>query len=132
MAHMIGLMRLGRDVEVRYTQSGDAVANLSLAFDYGKKGDDGKRPTTWIEAALWGKRADALAPHLLKGTLVSVVLGDPHIETYEGKNGTGYKIKANVIELEFAGGGKDRGEQPTQKESRPAHKSGDTEDDVPF
>lgn len=46
-----GLARIGRDVEVRYTAGGDAVASLSLAFTYVRKGEDGKRLqvvlTTW-------------------------------------------------------------------------------------
>ena len=40
-----GLARIGKDAEVRYTPGGTAVANVSLAFTFGKKGDDGKRPT---------------------------------------------------------------------------------------
>ena len=56
-----GLARIGRDVELRTTQSGETVAGLSLAFSFGKKGADGKRPTQWVDASLWGKRAEALA-----------------------------------------------------------------------
>jgi hypothetical protein len=37
--------RLGRDAELRYTPNGDAVCNLALACEYGRKGQDGKRPT---------------------------------------------------------------------------------------
>ena len=59
-----GLARLGRDAELRTTQTGESVARLSLAFSYGKKGADGKRPTEWVEGSLWGQRAQALAPHL--------------------------------------------------------------------
>jgi single-strand DNA-binding protein len=40
------------------------VANVSLAFTYGKKGDDGKRPTQWVDASLWGQRAESLAPYI--------------------------------------------------------------------
>lgn len=105
---LTGLARIGRDVELRYVPSGEAVANISLAFNYGKKGDDGNKPTQWIEASLWGKRAEVLAQYLLKGQQVDVVLGDPHIETYQGKNGEGHKLAAKVIEIELAGG---RGEQ---------------------
>ena len=37
-----GLARIGRDAEIRHTAGGDAVASLSLAFTYGRKGEDGK------------------------------------------------------------------------------------------
>ena len=42
---LTGLARIGKDAELRYTASNEPVANLSLAFNYGRKGDDGKRPT---------------------------------------------------------------------------------------
>lgn len=100
-----GLARLGRDAEIRTTSNGEQVATLALAFSYGRKGSDGKRPTQWVDAALWGKRAEALAPYLLKGGLVSVSLEDVHVETFEGKNGPGHKLAARVVDVELAGGG---------------------------
>ena len=102
---LTGLARIGKDAELRYTASNEPVANLSLAFNYGRKGDDGKRPTQWIEASMWGKRAESLAPHLLKGKQVDVVLEEPHIETFEGRNGTGYKLVGRVLSIEFASDG---------------------------
>lgn len=100
-----GLARLGRDCEIRYTPDGTAVANLSLAFSYGKKDADGKRPTQWVDGAVFGKRAEALAPYLLKGGLVSVTLEDTHIETFKGRDGTpGTKLSARVIAIDLAGG----------------------------
>ena len=102
---LTGLARIGKDAELRYTASNEPVANLSLAFNYGRKGDDGKRPTQWIEASMWGKRAESLAPHLLKGKQVDVVLEEPHIETFEGRNGTGHKLVGRVLSIEFASDG---------------------------
>ena len=100
-----GLARLGRDAEIRTTSQGESVATLALAFSYGRKGSDGKRPTQWVDAALWGKRAEALAPYLLKGGLVSVSLEDVHIETFTSQKGDGHKLAGRVIDVELAGGG---------------------------
>lgn len=101
--HIIGLARLGKDAEIRFTNEGKAVANIALAFNYGKKDQDGKRPTQWVDAALFGDRAEKLAPYLLKGTLVDVHLADPHIETYTTRDGaSGSKMVAMVNHLEFA------------------------------
>lgn len=97
-----GLARIGRDVEVRHTAQGEAVASLALAFNYRNKGE---KCTQWIEASLWGKRAEALAPYLLKGGLISVTVDDVHVESYEGKNGTGTKLVGRVSDVELAGGG---------------------------
>ena len=138
-----GLARIGNDVEIRHTSGDDAVCNISLAFNYGKKGDDNKRPTQWIEASLWGKRAEALAQYLTKGTAVDVVLSEPHIETYQGKNGEGHKLVGRVVEIELAGGG-GREQSGESQQSRPAPAQrpaasgnanggfNDFSDDIPF
>ena len=112
---LTALARLGKDPELRYLASGDPVMNLALAINYGKK-VDGKRPTQWIDAALFGKRAESLAPYLSKGSLVFVVIDEPHIETYQGKNGPGAKLVGRVSSIEFAGGN-ERGESGESGES---------------
>ena len=140
---LTGLARIGKDAELRYTASNEPVANLSLAVNYGRKGDDGKRPTQWIEASMWGKRAESLAPHLLKGKQVDVVLEEPHIETFEGRNGTGHKLVGRVLSIEFASDGQRQdGQQqsapapqrqaPAPRPQQPAGGFGDFDDDIPF
>lgn len=110
---MIGLARLGRDAEIRYTHDGEPVASLSLAFEHGRRGTDGKRPTQWVDATLWGKRAESLAPYLLKGGAVVVTLDDPHIEEFQKRDGsTGTKLVGKVTALELAG-------KPAQAEEAP-------------
>jgi len=139
---LIGLARIGRDAEVRYTPAGKAVANISLAFNYGAR-VDGQQPTQWIDAALFGDRAEKLASYLTKGTLLCVTLDNPHVETYQKKDGTtGSKLVAFVAALEFAGGSKEREEQTPMSQRAPAPASKpaaqlpggvqDMTDDVPF
>lgn len=147
MAQIIGVFRIGRDAEVRYTQGNNAVASLSLAFNYGQKGQDGNKPSQWIDASLWGKRAEAMAPYLKKGGLIYCVISDPHIESYQGKNGEGHKLVGTVSEIEFAGGRGAGGESSQNSAgSRPASIGGggsapakkpapsfdDLDDDIPF
>ena len=137
---LTGLARLGRDASLRYTGNGDPVLEMALAFNYGQKDQaTGKRPSQWIEASLWGKRAEALAPHLTKGAAIDVVLTEPHIETWTKKDQTtGFKLVAKVSELEFAGGGsgerKPASEAPAPRPApaaRPAS-GGFVDDDIPF
>jgi single-strand DNA-binding protein len=139
----IGLARLGRDAEVRYTPGGDAVANLSLAVNYGKKGQDGNYPTQWIDASLWGKQAEALAQYLTKGSVHCFTLSDVHLETYQGKNGEGVKLVARVDGVELgprAAGGPDSAPPARQPASAPAGRPqpkpapnfSDMDDDIPF
>jgi single-strand DNA-binding protein len=117
MAQISGVFRLGRDAELRRTPSGDPVANIALAFNYGRKDDSGKRPVQWIEASIWGQRAESLSPYLLKGDAIYAVLSDPHIETYQksGGGGEGFKLVARVLDVELIGG--QREQQPSQQQA---------------
>ena len=135
---LIGLGRLGRDAELRYTTTGRQVASLSLAYNYGRKDD---HQSQWIEASLWGDQAERLAPYLLKGTLVHVILRDVHIETYEGRNGSGAKLVGTVMDIEFAGGKRAEDGQrpvpaqrpaPAQKPQRQASAYDEDDDSIPF
>ena len=104
MPQLTDIGRIGRDTEVRFTPGGDAVANLAIACEYGRKGQDGKRPTQWVDATLWGKQAEAMAPYLVKGQQVHFTIDDAHIETYKKSDGTdGVKLTGKVIIIKFAG-----------------------------
>jgi single-strand DNA-binding protein len=106
---MVGVARIGNEPVARYTPDGKAVMDISLAFDYGRKGSDGRRPTQWINAAMWGDRVEKLQPYLSKGSQVFVTLSEPHIETYDKKDGSGqgFSLRARITELEFVGGRRD-------------------------
>ena len=69
VAHMTIVTRLGRDPELRTTSSGKTMCTLSLPTETGW-GDNKK--TTWWKATVWGKRAEAAAKHLKKGSWVCV------------------------------------------------------------
>lgn len=134
---LTGIARLGSDTTVRYTPKGDAVANLSLAFNYGQKGTDGKTPTQWVDASLWGKRAESLAQYLTKGTQVNVVLDAPHIETFTKRDGgEGSKLVARVVDVEFAGGRANAEhaavQAPAPSASTATANINDMADDIPF
>jgi single-strand DNA-binding protein len=104
MPQLTDIGRIGRDAELRYTPNGDAVINLALACDYGRKGEDGNRPTQWVDATLWGKQAEAMAPYLIKGQQVYFTMDDAHIETYaKTGGGEGFKLTGKIIVIKFAG-----------------------------
>jgi single-strand DNA-binding protein len=127
MMLMTGLARLGNDPEVRYTPDGKPVMDMSLAFNYGRK-VDGKQPSQWISATMWGDRCEKLRPYLTKGQLVFVSMTEPHIEEYKRKDGTtGVSLRARVGELEFAG-------SRPQEQAAPDKGRGfdDMADDIPF
>lgn len=66
--------RLGRDPELRYTQSGSAVANLNLATDESYTDRDGNKieRTEWHRVIVFQRQAENCAHYLAKGSLVYV------------------------------------------------------------
>lgn len=122
---MIGLARLGADVQVRTLPDGTPIINLPLAFNYGKKDAAGKRKSVWIDASMAGERVVKLAPYLVKGQQLLVHLADPHIENYTARDQTtGTKLVAYVDHLEFAGDAPQQAapapaeRQPTREEAQ--------------
>ena len=130
------VFRIGNEPAIRFTPGGDAVLNLSLAYSYGRKGDDGKRPTQWVDASLWGKQAEVLQQYLIKGKQIGATLDDVHIEVFQGKNGEGHKLVARIANIELIGG--QQSDQTEQKQAaRPAQTHQpqgveDMDDDIPF
>ena len=61
--------RLGRDPEIRYTPSGKAVCNFSIATD---EGFGEKKRTEWHNIVLWEKTAEVASKYLSKGSLVYI------------------------------------------------------------
>jgi single-strand DNA-binding protein len=134
---LTGVGRLGRDAELRYIPSGTAVCNLALAFNYGQKQEDGNRSSQWVECALWGRQAEALAQYLKKGNQVSVTAREPHIETFTRHDGTqGTKLVATVVDIELISGQR-AADAPQTASTAPANKPADNfdapfDDDIPF
>jgi single-strand DNA-binding protein len=68
--------RLGQDPEMRYTPTGQAVTQLSVATERSKKDDKGEwikdGDTEWFRVAVWGKLAESVAEQLRKGDIVHV------------------------------------------------------------
>jgi single-strand DNA-binding protein len=128
----IGLARIGNEPVVNFTKENKPVLNLSLAYNYGRKGSDGKYPTQWIEAAMFGERVEKLAPYLHKGSLIMAQLEDLHVETYTKKDGTqGISLKARIQDFQFAGGRT----EVVEPKAPPVQKGGsiaDMDDDIPF
>lgn len=142
--------RVGRDVTLRYTPSGTAVAEIALAYEYGRKDQQtGKRPTQWIEVTMWGKTAEALSQYLTKGKQVFIEAKGVHIQTYDKNDGTqGFKLAADFVGIKFAYDGQQQSQAPAQQQQyqpaqqqRPAQQQSqqaappdynEFDDDIPF
>jgi single-strand DNA-binding protein len=129
---------LGRDPELRYTQSGQPVANFTVATNENWTGRDGKREerTEWHRVVAWGKTAELCAQYLSKGRTVYL---EGRIQTREWEDKEGQKrqtteIVAQTVQFLGGPGGGQRGAAP-QGPGGPAPQSepppgGD--DDIPF
>jgi single-strand DNA-binding protein len=136
---------LGRDPELRYTPSGQPVANFTLATtdNYTSKAGDREERTEWHRIVAWGKTAELCAQYLSKGRSVYI---EGRLQTREWENKEGQKqrtteVVANTVQFlgppkgaAGAGGG--------GRPSRPAGEGGEAgydapsapppDDDIPF
>lgn len=92
------LVRIGRDAELRFTPNEKAVIGLACVYDIGW--GDNKKPQ-WLEAVIWGKQAEALAPYLLKGKQIVIYADDVEVESYEHNGKTGSKLKCRVVNIDL-------------------------------
>jgi len=141
---------LGRDPEVRYMPSGDAVANISIATTETWKDKNGEKQekTEWHRVAMFGKTAEIAGEYLKKGSQVYI---EGRLETRkwtdkEGQERTTTEVRADRMQmLGSRSGGSERmappeddaraaGAAPAKKPAGAAKGSSleDLEDDIPF
>lgn len=109
------LGNLGADPELRMTQGGQAVLGLRIATteSYLDKDRVRRERTDWHNVTVWGKRGEALAKILRKGSSV-LVEGSLRTSSYDGKDGSKrYKTEVVATQIILAGGG-ERGERRPQ------------------
>lgn len=89
MFQQIALLgRIGNDIELRYTPSGKAVANLSLAVSRTWTQDGQKKEKTiWFRVAVWDAQAENCAKYLGKGSTILVIGELEEPRTYTDKQG---------------------------------------------
>jgi single-strand DNA-binding protein len=126
---------LGRDPEMRYTPSGQAVTNLSVATNrtYTDSSGEQVKETVWFRVSVWGRQAESCHQYLRKGRQVLVegrLIGDengnPRIWTrQDGTPGTSFEVNAQTVR--FLGGRGDADVDFEDSQSAP-----ESEDEIPF
>lgn len=101
--HIVLHGRLSRDVELRRTQSGVAVASTAIAVDRDYTDKEGKREVDFIELVAWRQTGEHLAKYFGKGKeiLVSGRLETRSYTTKEGQKRTAFEV--NVDRIDFCG-----------------------------
>jgi len=139
--------RLGKDPEMRYTASGTAVVNFSMATNHFTKDQDGNNSDTteWHQVVAFGRTAEVAGEYLNKGKLCYIE-GRLQTRSWDDQNGQKrYKTEVVCSNLQLLGSKGDsevpQTEQPAmektvdsnnEKESQTATKASDEEDDLPF
>lgn len=95
---------LTRDVELKYTTTGTAIAGLSIACNRNvKKGDNWETDVSYFDATMYGRMAEGLKSYLVKGKMVAII-GHLKQDRWE-KNGQKFsKLRIEVEELQLLGG----------------------------
>lgn len=110
---------LGADSELRFTQGGQAVLNMRLATteSYLDKNKERQERTDWHNVTLWGKRGEALAKFLTKGSTLFVE-GSLRTSSYEAKDGQKrYKTEVIATNVILAGGKRGGGDGDEERPS---------------
>ena len=127
---------LGKDPELRYTNSGVAVASFSLATSDSSKDAEGnvQDRTQWHNLVAWRKLAEICAEYLKKGSKVYVE-GKLQYRTYDDKNGVKRYVTEiwmdNMVMLDSRGSAQGA---PVESEPSPGREepAGPKADDLPF
>lgn len=132
------LGNLGADPELRMTSGGQAVLNLRVACSesYLDKDKQRQERTEWVSVTVWGKRGEALAKLLTKGSRVFVE-GGLRTSSYEKDGEKRHKTEVVASNIVLAGGAR-----PAETAPRHGRNSGASaqeqgfpavdDDDVPF
>ena len=89
--------RLTKDPELRYTNSGTAVATFTLAVDRQFRNQDGNRDADFIQCVIWRKSAENFANFTHKGSLVGI---DGRISTRNYENNQGQRVYVTEVTVE--------------------------------
>jgi single-strand DNA-binding protein len=144
------LGRLGQEPELKYTPSGSAVCNFSLATteSWSDKSGQKQERTEWHRIVVWGKLGELCNQYLSKGRQ-AFVEGTLQTRSWEGKDGQKrYTTEINAKNVQFIGGqastGKSENQAPGMNQERPendnalnqdynvATDANFTADDIPF
>jgi len=158
---VILLGNLTRDVEVRYLQSGTAVADIGMAVNDRRKGQNGEwiEETTFVDVTLWGRTAEVAGEYLGKGSPI-LVEGRLKYDTWEKDGQKRSKLSVVCERMQMVGSkgggggggggggrgqnqnfdeGGDYGDAPAGPQARGAQRSAapsapppPTQDEIPF
>ena len=96
--------RLTRDIDLKYTTTGTAIASVSLASNRSvKKQDNWETEVSYFDANIYGRMAENLKPYLIKGKMI-LIAGHLKQDRWEKDGQKFSRIKIEVEEVQLLGG----------------------------
>lgn len=89
--------RLTKDPDLRYTQSGTAVGQFTLAVNRNFTNQQGDREADFINCVIWRKAAESFANYARKGTLIGLT-GRIQTRNYDNQQGQRVYVTEIVVE----------------------------------
>jgi single-strand DNA-binding protein len=141
MFHTIIIVgNLGRDPEMRYLPSGQAVTNLNVATSrkYTNSENQLVDETTWFRVSVWGRQAESCNQYLRRGSRVLVegrlrpdpATGSPRTWTrQDGSPGASFEVTASIVRFLSSRGEVDSIPQSGEFSAGPPDVG---DDDIPF
>lgn len=108
---------LTKDAEIRYTQTGKAVVNFSLAYNHDKE------TVSYFDITVWGEYGEKVKPYLTKGKQVAVT-GELRQDRWEKDGQARSKVGITARSLQLLGG--------AEKGAPPQQGPESFQDDIPF
>ncbi len=141
----IGIGNLGRDPETRYTASGEAICNFSIACTESwkeKQTGERKEMTEWVRISVFGKLAEICGQYLKKGSQVYIE-GSLRTRKWTDKDGQErYTTEIKCDQMKMLGSrpdgqrntdeSSDEGYAPPPTKDKPKPSFDDLGDDIPF
>ncbi len=132
---------LGKDPEMRYTPSGQAVTSFPVASNRKYTSSNGEQvnETIWFRISAWGKQAEVCNQYLKKGSKVLIEgrltpdknTGGPRIwQQQDGTSGASFEVNAQTVRFLTSRGDGDSGGSVAADAGDVA--SAPAEDDIPF
>lgn len=115
--------RLTKDLELRYTPSGVAVATFTLAVNRAFKNQQGEREADFINVVVWRQLAEHCANYLNKGKQAAV---DGRLQTRSYENNAGQRVyvteviaeNVQFLDSSHGNGSNDNSSRPQQTQSQ--------------
>lgn len=136
---VILLGRIGGDPELKFTPSGTAVCNVSIATSqkWKDKSDKQQEKTEWSRVVAWGKQAELLNKYVSKGDQLYI---EGRMETRNWDNKEGVKVYTTEVILEkmdFISGNSDKNKKLKEMDDKKSDynissDSSFASDDIPF